>query len=75
MKVGYMFREEPDSLLSGWIFTSGTETQDYMDNADNMAIYDINTVANYDPDIVKFIECPVDKECVRGSDGELKIVD
>ena len=70
-KVGYMYREEPDGVLSGWVFMSGEETQDYMDNPENMAIYDINTIANYDPDIVSFIELPVGTECERNESGTL----
>ena len=75
-KVGYMYREEPDSPLNGWVFTAGNETQEYMDNWENMAIYDTNTIANYDPDITEFIALPVGSECERNQDGilvEIKI--
>jgi hypothetical protein len=55
--VGYMVRQEPTRREdSGWLFTSGTETQAYMDDADNFAIYDVNTIANYDPDIIPFLD-------------------
>ena len=37
-KVGFMYREEPESPSSGWVFMSGNEAQEYMDDADNMAI-------------------------------------
>ena len=30
-----------------------------MDEADNHAIYDVNTVANYDPDIIPLLNAPV----------------
>jgi hypothetical protein len=50
MKVGYMYREEAQTAgYSGWCFTAGTETQEYMDDPNNLAIYDVNTIANYDP--------------------------
>lgn len=59
-KVGYMYREEPrNDQDSGWVFTAGVETQGYMDNADNHGIYDVNTIANCDPDIIPFIDAPV----------------
>ena len=59
-KVSFMYREEPDNDVdSGWRFMSGQESQDYMDNPDNLAIYDINTIANYDPDIISFLRAPI----------------
>jgi hypothetical protein len=58
-KVGYMYREEPrNDQDSGWVFTAGQESQDYMDDADNHGIYDVNTIANYDPDILPFLDAP-----------------
>src|SRR6266705_2951717 len=57
MKVGYMYREEPDKDLdSGWRFFSGDETQEYADNPDNFAIYEVNTICNYDPSISPYID-------------------
>jgi hypothetical protein len=59
-KVGYMYREEPeDDTDSGWRFLSGTESQEYLDDPENLAIYDVNTIANYDPDIIPFLDAPV----------------
>ena len=44
-RVGYMYREEPDDDGdSGWRFMAGRESPEYMDEADNHAIYDVNTV-------------------------------
>ncbi len=58
-KVGYMYREEPRNQQdSGWIFTAGQESQAYMDDAANHGIYDVNTIANYDPDIIAFLDAP-----------------
>ena len=71
-KVGYMYREESnDKLDNGWRFLSGEETQEYMDNPENHAMYDLNTIANYDPDIIPFIELPIGTECERGINGLL----
>ena len=73
-KVGYMYRDEPEGLTNGWVFMSGNETQEYMDNPDNVAMYDTNTIANCDQDIIQFIESPVGTECERDSEGVLKLV-
>lgn len=58
--VGFMYREvEPDNESdSGWRFLSGTEDQDYMDDPDNHGVYDVNTIANYDPTIVAKLQSP-----------------
>jgi len=59
MKVGYMYREEPDKDAdSGWRFFSGDETQEFADNPDNFAIYEVNTICNYDPAIIPFLDAP-----------------
>jgi hypothetical protein len=58
-KVGYMYREEPrNDQDSGWIFTAGQESQAYMDDAANHGLYDVNTIANYDSDIIPFLDAP-----------------
>lgn len=58
-KVGFMYREAPDNAVdSGWRFLSGLEDQDYMDNPAFHAVYDVNTIANYDPDIIPFLTAP-----------------
>ncbi len=58
-KVGYMYREEPSRPDdSGWRFFSGEETEEYLGNLENIMIYDVNTIANYDPDIIPFLDAP-----------------
>jgi hypothetical protein len=58
-RVGYMYREDPDnSLDSGWRFFSGEESQGFADNSENFALYDVNTIANYDPSILPFLGEP-----------------
>jgi hypothetical protein len=58
-KVGYMYREEPrNDWDSGWVFMAGQESQAYMDDAANHGIYDVNTIANCDPDIIPFLDAP-----------------
>ena len=64
--VGYMVRE-PTSRQSdsGWCFMAGDESQEYMDNSDHHAIYDVNTIANYSPDIIQFLDAPPESAFVR----------
>ena len=59
-KVGYMYREKPDfDDDSGWRFFAGTESPEYVDDPGNMAIYDVNTIANYDPAIIPLLDSAV----------------
>jgi hypothetical protein len=58
-KIGYMYREEPDHAHdSGWRFFAGTESQEYLDNPKNIEMYDVNTVANYDQEIIPLLNSP-----------------
>ena len=71
-RVGYMYREPPDSDTdSGWRFFAGDETHEYTDDANKFAIYDVNTIANYDRDIVPLLEAPVDSAFARGTQDAL----
>lgn len=59
-KVRFMYREEPHGKEdSGWCFMAGDEDEEYMDDPANHGVYDINTLANYDRDIVPFLDAPV----------------
>ncbi len=59
-KVGYMYRENPDFPEdSGWRFFSGKEPPEYLDDVEHTAVYDVNTIANYDPGIIPFLNSPV----------------
>lgn len=74
--VGFMYREEADGDLdSGWRFLAGTESDEYMDEADNHGVYDVNTIANYDRDIVAFLTSPVGSAFERSDDGTFRQVD
>jgi hypothetical protein len=55
--VRFMYRQSPDNEVdSGWRFFSGYEDDAYTSNADNHGIYDVNTIANYDPSITPLLE-------------------
>ena len=64
--VGYMYREEPDTAEdNGWRFFSGTESDEYINDAQNLAYYSVNTIANYDPSIIPYLESPIGSEFMR----------
>jgi hypothetical protein len=66
LRVGFMYRETPDfDVDSGWRFMAGSETQDYLDDPNHLGIYDVNTVANYDPDIIAFLDAPINSAFER----------
>lgn len=59
-RVGFMYRETPErDVDSGWRFMSGLESQSYMDAPEHHGIYDVNTIANYDPEVVPLLDAPV----------------
>jgi hypothetical protein len=71
--VGFMYREVPDdSVSSGWRFFSGDETQEYADDPANFALYDVNTIANYDPSITPFLEASPRSAFGRNAQGEFE---
>ena len=73
--VGYCYREAPDNEVDcGWRFMAGDETQEYVDNPDNWAFYDVNTIANYDASITAILEAPIGSAFERGGSGELVAV-
>lgn len=74
--VGIMYRQEPtNDNDSGWHFTAGCETQEYMEEASNVEIYDVNTIANYDPAIIPFLNAPTGSAFEREEDGEFHEMD
>jgi hypothetical protein len=75
--VGYMYREEPDNEIdSGWRFLAGDETDDYMDDSTKHDVYDVNTIANYDPEIIPLLDAPTGSEFARiAPGGPLELLD
>ncbi|MGI4886912.1 MAG: DUF2185 domain-containing protein [Janthinobacterium lividum] len=66
LPVHFMYRDEPSNEIdSGWQFFSGTETQEYIDDSSNSAIYNVNTIANYDPAIIPYLDYPIGTDLVR----------
>lgn len=60
LKVRFMYREKPDNMNdSGWRLFSGDEDQKYVDNPNNIAIYDVNTILSFNRDIEQLLNSPV----------------
>ena len=58
-KVGYCYREKADGDWdSGWRFTAGDESDEYMDDPNNAGIYGLNSICNDDPDIIPLLNTP-----------------
>jgi len=67
-QVGYMYRQAPrNSLDSGWAFLAGDEDDAYMADSSKHGIYDVNTISNYDPEIIPFLDAPVGSAFIRES--------
>ena len=69
-KVGYCYREKPDGDWdSGWRFTAGDESEEYMDDPNNAGIYKLNTICNDDPDIIPLLNTPAPCAFERDENG------
>ena len=57
LKVRFMYKEEPDNDQdSGWRFFAGDEDDEYVNNPDNVGIYNIRTIAEIDQDIIPLLK-------------------
>ena len=69
-KVGYCYREKADGDWdSGWRFTAGDESDEYMDDPNNAGIYGLNTICNDDPDIIPLLNTPAPCAFERDKNG------
>ena len=69
-KVSYMYREVTDRPQdTGWRFFAGDEDKEYMANKDHHGVYQVNTIANYSPEILPYlhIDAPCSFERIDGS--------
>ncbi len=66
LKVGYLYREEPDEEGdSGWRITSDTESDEYMENADNIAYVSLGAVLSRDDAFIHLLDAAVGSAFVR----------
>ena len=64
-KLKWMFRQESEHG-NGWVAFGDTDSQEYVDDAKNMAVVDFNTLANIEPAVVNIFYMPI------GSDLEFR---
>lgn len=70
LPVRFMYREAGSGGDSGWRFFSGLEDQEYVDNPDNIAIYDVKTIVGVDKDILPYLNSAVGAAYERQTEKE-----
>lgn len=74
-KVRFMYREEPSNNQdSGWRLFCGDENQDYADNPDNIAIYDIDTILAIDKSIKPYLASAVGTALEREDENKAFVI-
>lgn len=69
-KVGYLYRESPDHEDdSGWRLMAGDESQEYMDDTDNVAYVSLGSVLNHDDSFVHLLDAEAGAAFERSDDG------
>ena len=70
--VGYMYKDKPiNPQDSGWRFLSGEESDEYMADNSRHGVYSLNTLANYDRDIIPLLGAAVGSSFERVDGGPL----
>ncbi|SKM37803.1 Protein of uncharacterised function (DUF2185) [Mycobacteroides abscessus subsp. abscessus] len=59
-RVGYMYRDG-----SGWVFTAGDETPEYLADPGHVNLLSLNEIANYDRSIVPYLQAPPGAAFIR----------
>ena len=73
--VGCMYKELPaNEKDSGWRFFAGDEDDAYMADATHHGVYDVNTIVNYDPEILPLLDAEVGSRFERQDGGPFKLV-
>lgn len=62
--VGYMYRDG-----SGWVFTAGDETPEYLADPGHLNLVSLNVIANYDRAIVPHLQAPPGAAFIRHGDA------
>ena len=74
-KVRYMYHEESTNPQdSGWRFFCGDEDDEYVNNPDNIAIYDINTILEIDKSIIPYLSCGIGVALEREDENSTFII-
>lgn len=74
--VGYMYRENPiREEDSGLRFFAGDENESYMADLSKHGVYDVNTIVNYDPSILPYIDAEIGSKFERDEEGDFVFVE
>ena len=67
-RVSYLYREGPDEEAdSGWRFTANDESDEYMDNVDNLAYVSVGLVLSHDDSFIHLLDSPRGSAYARDS--------
>lgn len=72
-----MYREQPsnDKPDSGWRFMAGNEDNEYMNNSNHHHIFAINTICNYDRNIIPYLKSKIGSAYIRVNSNKFEIDD
>lgn len=69
--VGYLYREEPDQEDdSGWRFTTGKETDEYMDDSNNTSYVSLGVVLREDDNCLALLERESGVAFIKNENGQ-----
>lgn len=72
-KIGYGVRDEPvGNRDSGWFFSVGDETEDYVNDPSNLELWVVNSALMYDPALIEFITAPYGSAIIRVSSDKFE---
>lgn len=66
-KLKWMFRQD-GGLGNGWVAFGDTDSQEYVNDANNMSVVDFNTLANIEPTVVNIFYMPMGSDLEFCSD-------
>ena len=68
-------QEAQSSDESGWVFLSGEEGDDYIEDPEKFCLYEVNVIANYDADIIAHLNAPAGSHFARNEQGVFERID
>ena len=57
------------------MFLSGEEGDDYIEDPENLGLYEVNVIANYDADIIAYLNAPEGSHFARNEQGVFERID
>lgn len=76
-KVGYMYKEEPSKNFndSGWRFFAGDEDDSFCEDSSNFNVVELNTLANYDVEVVAVLDAELGTAYEKDISGKFKKIE